>query len=271
MDRKISIIWLVCLLGLAAWANATPTTYGSVGIGTGINTPSPITPPCGNANIYLNYDDSAENAYCWQYGGTVPPCYGAFAECYRQTGTVCGIELALTSLGNPCRTYDAYVWDDRGGSPGNVLSMTTGKNPCPVSTWPNVYTIDMEITPVSVAGSFWIGYWADFSAQPCGYFIAADLDGRGGCPYTNIAPGIGFPTGWQNVSVVWGPTKALGIGAWLTDLSPGACCYNNGGCSITLQDDCPGQWRGADTTCDPSPCDTPVRDNSWGRMKATYR
>ncbi len=30
----------------------------------------------------------------------------------------------------------------------------------------------------------------------------------------NIAPGIGYPTGWQPTDVVWGPTQSIGIGAW---------------------------------------------------------
>ena len=53
-------------------------------------------------------------------------------------------------------------------------------------------------------------YWANFSNQMCGYFIAADTNGFGGCPMTNVAPGIGYPTGWNPVSVIWGPTQSLG-------------------------------------------------------------
>lgn len=41
--------------------------------------------------------------------------------------------------------------------------------------------------------------------------------GFGGCPYSYIAPGIGYPTGWNNVGVAWGPKKVLGIGVELTD------------------------------------------------------
>ena len=59
-----------------------------------------------------------------------------------------------------------------------------------------------------------VSYWADFSTQGCGYYVAADLNGPGGCPMTNIAPGIGYPTGRNNASVVWGPVQAIGIGSW---------------------------------------------------------
>ena len=66
--------------------------------------------------------------------------------------------------------------------------------------------------------------------------LGRDLDGPGGCAMTNIAPGIGYPTGWQNVSVTWGPTQALGIGAEVTP-------------------------------CDP----VPTMESSWGRVKSLYR
>jgi len=184
-----------------------------VGAGEGIAVPGTDSDPCGGVLI-LNYDGTAENGFCWQYGGIVPPYYGAFAEQYSGHTNVCGIQLNLTGLDYPCGPFDAYVWADAGGIPGQVLSLTRGLNPCPVATWPNISTHDFAIQDTWVDEFFWIGYWADHSAQPCGYYIAADTDGFGGCPTTNIAPGIGYPTGWQPTDVVWGPTQSIGIGAW---------------------------------------------------------
>jgi len=188
---------------------------GSVGPGKGVMVPSQDSDPCGGGILVLNYDGSAENGFCWQYGGIVPPYYGAFAECYDAgTGTgVCGIQLHLTGIGYPCGPFDAYVWSDCYGAPFQVISMTSGLNPCPVATWPNVSEHDLGISDTYVDGLFWIGFWADH--QPCAYFVGADTDGFGGCPMTNIAPGIGYPTGWNSVSTVWGPTQSIGIGAWL--------------------------------------------------------
>ena len=219
--KKLSIlIALVGVVGLVGAAGAV-MTHGSVGVGHGINLPSGDSNPC-NGTLCLNYDGSAENGFCWQYGGVVPgTTYGAFAECCSAVNdNVCGIELLLTGVGYPCNTCDLYVWADAGGIPGNVLSVTNGANPCPVASWPSISTHDFAISNTAVNGNFWIGYWADDSAQPCGYFVAADLDGFGGCPLTNIAPGIGYPTGWTNTSVVWGPTQALGIGAWTDGIIP---------------------------------------------------
>lgn len=210
--KKLAI--LLALLVVAGTAGAVQN-HGSVGFGHGITVPSQDSNPCG-ATLCLNYDGSAENGYCWQYGGIVPgTTYGAFAECCSASQNVCGVQLLLTGVGYPCGPSDLYIWADAGGIPGNVMSLTSGVNPCPVASWPSISTHDFAIAPIGMNTNFWVGYWANWSAQPCGYFVAADLDGFGGCPMTNIAPGIGYPTGWTNTSVVWGPTQALGIGAWV--------------------------------------------------------
>ena len=212
--KRLAILF--ALMGVIATGASAVENIGSVGAGTGIVLPSGDADPCGDGTLMLNFDGSGENGFCWQYGGIVPPYYGAFAECYDAgANSVCGIQLLLTGIGYPCGVCDAYVWEDGGGVPGNVLSMTSGLNPCPVATWPSISTHDHAISNTAVNGLFWIGYWNDASAQPCGYFVGADTDGFGGCPYTNIAPGIGYPTGWNHASTVWGPVQAIGIGAWL--------------------------------------------------------
>ena len=86
------------------------------------------------------------------------------------------------------------------------------------------------VTPTDAADFDETGYLpgggavVDRGDAPCGtgpgWWVGADLDGPGGFPYTNIAPGIGFPTGWQDVSVLWGPTQALGIGAEVLPCDP---------------------------------------------------
>jgi len=216
-----TIAILFALLGVVAGAASAIQNQGSVGYGHGIVAPGGDSNPC-NGTLVLNYDGSAENGYCWQYGGIVPPYYGAFAECYTTPGDpgVCGIELMLTGIGYPCFACDLYVWDDAGGIPGNVLSVTGNVNPCPVATWPSISTHDFSVGNVPVPTTFWVGYWTNAANAICPYFVAADLDGFGGCPYTNVAPGIGYPTGWQNTSIIWGATQALGIGAWTDGIVP---------------------------------------------------
>ena len=232
--------------------------------------------PCGASGFLLSFDGSAENAYCWHSEGVAPPLYGAFAVNYPWEYGACGIELILTSTPDgQCGTLDAYVWDGGGGAPGAVVSVTPGLDPCPVALWPDVSVHDFPLNQGTgnTCRSLWIGYWADFSQTDCGFYVAADLDGPGGVPYTNIAPGIGYPTGWNNVSVVWGPTQALGIGAWAGWLAPiGACCLPDGSCMVTAIGDCEGSFQGFCTDCDPNPCEAvPVTHSSWGSIKAILR
>jgi hypothetical protein len=226
---------VAALLSLGSAAAGAMEPYGSIGPGRGITVPSDRPAPC-DGTLVMNYDGTADyDGYCWQYGGIAPPYYGAFAECYDFEGTVCGIELNLFGIGQTCFGCDLYVWGNDNGVPGTVLSVTRDVNPCPVAIWPNVSVHDFPIDPLPVSGAFWVGYWTDASHRACPYFIAADGDGFGGCPYTNIVPGIGYPSGWHDLSIVWGPTQAIGIGVWRA---------NEG---------------------------TPVRQGSWGRVKERYR
>jgi len=208
--KKLAILF--ALLGVVGAANAAVLTHGSVGVGHGVQVPGKDSAPCNGTQL-LNYDGSAENGFCWQYGGIVPPNYGAFAECYNYTGNVCGIALYLTGIGNPAQPATLFIWNDNGGMPGTVITQANG-TPSGVPIWPSIGEFDFPIA-ANVTGAYWTGYWANFANQGCGYFVAADLNGFGGCPMTNIAPGIGYPTGWNNVSVVWGATQAIGIGSWI--------------------------------------------------------
>jgi hypothetical protein len=121
-------------------------------------------------------------------------------------------------------TLDAYVWEDADGLPGSVLAVVTGFDPYPIGLWPTItrHSVPM-IVPVS--GSFWVGEWGNWPGHPgtCTWFMAVDQDGNEpGCPFTYIAPGLGWPSGWQHADVVWGQgsTKALGIGYWGHSTAP---------------------------------------------------
>lgn len=215
-----TFVFLFALLGVAGTASAAVPTHASVGKGHGIDLPSRDANCWGT--LAMNYDGSAENGFGWQYGGVAPPYYGAFAECFDAPSGIDGMVLKLTGDGHPCQPCDIYYWCDAGGMPGCVLAMYPGYNPCPVATWPSVSTHEICCGAPS-GGMVWAGYWADFSSQVCGYYIAADTNGFGGCPMTNIAPGIGYPTGWNSARVVWGPVQAIGIGVWLDSLGGIGC------------------------------------------------
>jgi len=98
--RRLAVLLL--FLSVLVGAASAVENQGSVGAGHGVILPGPDANPCGGT-LVLNFDGSAENGYCWQYGGIVPPYYGAFAECYDDQGWgVCGVQLLLTGIGYPC-------------------------------------------------------------------------------------------------------------------------------------------------------------------------
>ena len=168
-------------------------------------------------SLFVNHDGGLENGYCWAYGGTIPPYYGAFAEGYDLgAGSVeCGAYwFTQTGYFYPM-PIDIYVWE--GGvtePPSSVLFMSSGNMLEDVAVWPEFSQSDYEIG-CEVTGEFAVGYWEDNTDTGCIYYVGVDLDGSGGHPWTNIAPDLGFPTGWQDPTVVWGfgSNRALGIGA----------------------------------------------------------
>ena len=157
-----------------------------------------------------------------KYGGVVPPDFGAFAECYEGEFEVCSATFDLVQIGSYVgQTMDVYVWDDAGGEPGAVLCARFDVDPGPIAFWPSVSRHEIELEAGCCTGAaWWVGYWPNWPGDNSGWFLAGDLDGSGGCPLTRIAPGIGYPTGWANVSVVWGPTQAMGIGALVRPCGP---------------------------------------------------
>jgi len=171
----------------------------------------------------------------------VPPDFGSFAEGFDSIeGYVCGVQLLLTQTGNATgQPIDVYVWDMDGecGIPGAVLSVTTPVVVSGVAFWPSFSAHDIDTADAQSYGDgFYAGYWSGgWQGGPAGFYCVADRDGFGGLPRTNIAPGIGYPTGWQDPSIVWGTTQALGIGA-----------YAYGGA-------------------------VPTVPTSWGKIKAMYR
>lgn len=191
---------------------------------------------CGES--ILNSDGSHEWGVTWQGDEVVPPDYGAFAECYQGDVEICACVYYLTQLGSGGeQTMDLYVWADDGGRPGEVLHVERDRHPGAIGFWPSFTRNVVALAqPVCVSGRWWVGYWPRWPGSTPDWFLGQDLDGPGGCPMTNIAPGLGYPSGWQNVSVAFGPTQAIGIGALVNPCPP-----------------------------------TPARDTSWGAVKSIYK
>jgi hypothetical protein len=204
---------LLMVLALAAAANATNPV--SLGYSDETITHGPQGDACATGTLYVNHDGTFENGYAWRYAGIAPPYYGAFAEGYDLgPGTLACAAMWFSHNGTFAgQTCDVYVWDSDGVNPTNVLGVVVGFAPSGVGFWPNITQHDCDVN-VYCPGDFFVGFWGNWPGVVQGWFIAADLDGFGGLPRTNIAPGIGYPTGWQDPSIVWGPTQSMGLGGY---------------------------------------------------------
>jgi hypothetical protein len=61
----------------------------------------------------------------------------------------------------------------------------------------------------TVGPDFYVGHQGS-SGIHVPWWTAANENGSGGSPWTCIAPGVGYPTGWQHPAIVWpGRVKAL--------------------------------------------------------------
>ena len=246
-------VMLASVVGASTTDAASPSA--STGLGSGMV--ESIQGEGGCADLFFHADGTYENGYAWQYGGIVAPYYGAFAECYAGPMLVCGAAFDLTQTGNASgRVMDVYVWDDNAGSPGAVNCVVTGVDPGTVGFWPSLSRHVVDLPNCNVGDDFWVGYWGAWPNVLSGWFVGADVDGPvASCPFTNIAPGVGYPTGWQHAEIVWGPTQSIGIGVYGGNGdAQGACCFSDGTCQVLAFQDCTGGFQGTDTVCDPNPC-----------------
>lgn len=195
----------------AAAGHVPGSVRASVGAGQGTVTEVHGRPGC--SSLVMNADETYEEGYAWRYGGIVPPDYGAFAERYFGSSQLCAAVFDFTATGAQMgQSMDIIVYNDAGNVPGAVVFREC-VTPGPIATWPAVSRHTFPIHTVCTDDAWWIACWTIWPGAVEGWYVAADLDGFGGFPYTNIAPGIGYPTGWNNVSIAWRPTRALGIGA----------------------------------------------------------
>jgi hypothetical protein len=168
--------------------------------------------------LQYHHDGTFEDAFCFQFGGVAPPYCGAFAEAYANRSEIHVIDdvvLWVTQVGAwGGQPFDLYVWEGGvSGPPGLVLHHASGRTLDNVPMWPMVAENHLHLGLRQPQGDFAVGYWADFSQSACTWYVAADRTGDAGNPWVDIAPGLGYPTGWQSPELLWPPpVRSLGIG-----------------------------------------------------------
>lgn len=213
MKKFATMLAVLALVGVAS-----ADSYSSLGYSEDTVIQGEMGDQCVGIPIY-NHDMSFENGYCWQLQGCAPPYYGAYGESY-DVGAVnveCGLYW-LSQIGYYVgQPLDAYVWEGGVyGAPSGVLCVVPGNTGLVIPYWASCGLNEIEIG-CCVDRDFTVGYWADFSPDICGWYVCADENGFSGYPWTCIAPGIGYPTGWQHVSVIFPGCVSLGIGLTMTD------------------------------------------------------
>jgi hypothetical protein len=218
--KKLFVI--LAVFALIGTASAADEPFGQTGFSDNTTIIEAPGPDEEGSYILQNWDGSAENGYCWQFAGVVEPDYGAWAECYISTFVVIQQwHHYFTQTGYYIgQQADFYLWDDAGGIPGNVIQVVRTA-PGPIPFWPEVGAIKIPLDPpIKVEVPVWyVGFWPVWPGESCGWFVAADEDGFPGCRLTKIAPGIGYPTGWQDCTIVgtFAGCQSLGLGAWVKD------------------------------------------------------
>ena len=211
MKKLATLLALFAVVGLANASDFSSLGFtsepGEV-IGSGLD-------ECTGTLVY-NHDFTFENGYAWQYGGVEAPYYGAFGEGFSTGGgvTVECVAIFISHLGQYAgHTCDVYVWEGGvSGLPGAVLTVMAGFDPGAPAMWPAVSQHDADIPDTAAGDELTVGYWGTWIGAALGWYIGADLDGFGGNPWTNLAPGSGYGTGWTDPSVVWGTTMSMGLG-----------------------------------------------------------
>jgi hypothetical protein len=214
------VLALSAMLLLLATQPAGASNAVSLGYSEETTIVGPGTDACASGTLIYNHDGSFENGYAWQYAGHEPPYYGALGEAYNLgRGAISCAAYWLTALaGFDVYPADCYVWDGGVGSaPGAVLAVTSGVYFQTVPGWPTVGQNDIDMN-LDVSGAFTVGFWS--LREDAMYFCAADENGPRGHPWTCIAPGIGYPSGWQDPAVVWPNAKSMGCGVYFEQGTP---------------------------------------------------
>lgn len=196
-------------------ATAVPIVH-RLGVAQGVS-PPPAPEGCGT--LMMNSDSEYERAYGWGGLGAIGAQGGAFAECYTTApAALCSASFDLTQNGSyRDQTMDVLLWKDDHGMPGEVLFIRRGVRLGPIAEWPEVSRHLVPIATPATGETWWIGFVGNWRGEQPGWFIAADIDGFGGCAVTYASGSSGYSSGWHSVTGIFGATMALGIGA---DVNP---------------------------------------------------
>jgi hypothetical protein len=140
------------VLSVVLWLAASTTgasNFASLGYSDETTVVGPGPDACAEGTLIYHHDGSFENGYAFDYGGVVPPYYGAFGEGYDLgPGVVtCGAYWLSTLPGYyQGEPSDCYIW--QGGvytPPGTVLGVAPDIVFDNIPVWPAIGQNDIAL------------------------------------------------------------------------------------------------------------------------------
>jgi len=204
--------------------------------------------------------------FCGIYTGAPPGSNNLGSFSMRQAANTVHINLfTWVDPNNPVAINSTYVYYDAGG----VQSPVPGTPPGP--EWSNLSpnhwyrcrtVVDLGSNLIIQVGIRDLEGGDEAVYNPTGWYLIGGETGTGFPPdairWFGGGGSAGNSTAWDNCLIRLQPVE-------------GACCLEDGSCRVTIPEDCPGEYMGDGTVCDPNPCEpVPVTETSWGSIKNLY-
>lgn len=205
--------------------------------------------------------------FCGIFIGTPPGSNNIGSFSMRQaTNTVQINLLTWVDPNNPVAMNSTYVYYDANGTQSPIPGTPPGPE------WANLnpnhwyrarMVVDLMINQIIEVAIRDLSGGTEAVYYPSGWFLVGGLNPPGTPDAIRWFGGGGGPgntTAWDNC-LIREPV-----------LIEGACCLPDGNCIITGPNDCPGQYQGDGSDCDPNPCGpNPVEESTWGAIKNKFR
>ncbi len=207
--------------------------------------------------------------FCGIYTGAPPGSnnLGSFSLRQASANTVHINLFTWVDPNNPTAINSTYVAYDAGGTQFPIPGTPPG--PEWANLMPNHWyrcrtVVDLDANTIVEVGIRDLSGGGEAVYNPTGWYLIGGAGGFAppdGIRFFGGGGTQGNTTCWDNAIV----REAVSV-------PQGACCLPGGGCLITTEADCQGEYQGDDSVCDPNPCEpSPVQRITWGALKNQYR
>lgn len=207
--------------------------------------------------------------FCGIYSGNPPGTnnLGSFSLRQASANTVHINLFTWVDPNNPTAINSTYVAYDASGAQFPIPGTPPGPEWANLTPnhWYRCRTVfDLDMNKIIEIGIRDLSGGDEAVYYPTEWYLIGGAGGWQGLPdgirFFGGGSGPGNTSCWDNALVI--PIVP----------GEGACCAPDGTCTVTLEEDCQGQYQGDDTDCDPNPCvPVPTVHTTWGSIKGLYR